>query len=120
MIKPICRFRLFSRRLLQQRASARVAHFLIALAIAGCSSVPPPVPTPAPRVAKPDMELACRMLKAAYCAYDVSARSYDPAVEFLRLAMWQTHTTDKPLPLLVMGVEPPLKQRDIWQLNKNK
>ena len=35
--------------------------------------------------AKPDLVLACRMLKASYCAYDVSTRTYDAATHSARM-----------------------------------
>lgn len=94
------------------RAQRTLAAVWLALALAGCAGVPPapkPVPlAPAPRVAaKPDPVLACRMLKASYCAYDVSTRSYDAAAQSAKLERCESRSEILLPPALAQFTSPP-------------
>ena len=83
----------------------------LAATLGGCGSLPQmsapvaaPVPVPAPL---PDLALACRMLKASYCAYDVATASYDAASHSARLGRCDTRPEIRTPPALSQVASPP-------------
>ncbi len=84
----------------------RIFATLLVLALAACTSAPPVAPRP--RVnAKPDPELSCRMLKASYCAYDVSVGNYDGANRSAKLERCESSTEIQLPPALALAATPP-------------
>ena len=86
------------------------AVLLTALLLAGCA-VSPPAPktttaTVARAITKPDVVLACRMLKASYCAYDVSTASYDAESHSARLNRCESRTELQLPPALSLAAAP--------------
>lgn len=94
-------------RVLRTAAAAALAVMLAACA--GTRSVPvqKPVGATTPAIAaKPDIELACRMLKASYCAYDVSTRTFDTATRSAKMERCETRTELRLPPQLALVASP--------------
>jgi hypothetical protein len=93
--------------------SCIVVRSLAALALAaglfGCAQLPAlySAAVPATPAAKPDLVLACRMLKASYCAYDVSTRTYDAATHSARMDRCESRAELQREPKLAQTVSPP-------------
>ncbi len=80
---------------------------VLAATLSGCgglptTGVPPPAPTPIP-----DLALACRMLKAAYCAYDVATGRYDAASHSTRPDRCGARPEVQMPPALSLATAPP-------------
>jgi hypothetical protein len=87
------------------------AAMLVATGLCGCAQLPLPKTAAAPSIprpnAKPDPVLTCRMLKASYCAYDVSTRTYDAATQSARLERCESRAELQQAPTLAQSTTPP-------------
>jgi hypothetical protein len=86
-----------------------------ALLLAGCAGNPlapktttSTIAATTPRtIAKPDVVLACRMLKASYCAYDISTASYDAVSHTSKLNRCESRIELQLPPALSLAAAPP-------------
>jgi len=90
-------------------AARCLAMLALAMGLFGCAQLPlqKTVVTPATPAAKPDLALACRMLKASYCAYDVSTRTYDAATQSAKMERCESRAELQLEPKLAQAVSPP-------------
>jgi len=92
-------------------AARRLATMLLATTLFGCAQLPLPKIAAAPAIprptGKPDPVLTCRMLKASYCTYDVSTRTYDAAAHSARLERCETRAELQRAPTLGHSTTPP-------------
>lgn len=86
----------------------RLLAALLATALAGCAGVArvTQLPVPAHAIAKPDLQLACRLLKASYCAYDVSTPNYNAANHTTKLERCETRPELQSPPALALAAAP--------------
>jgi len=93
-------------------AAARcLATVLLGACLVGCAQLPLPKTVTAPAIpraaAKPDPVLTCRMLKASYCAYDVSTRTYDAVTQSAKLERCNSRAELQQAPTLAQLESPP-------------
>ena len=93
----------------RMRPTRSLVELTLAAGLFGCAQLqaPPPAVVPAMPAAKPDLALACRMLKASYCAYDVSTRTYDAATHSAKMDRCESRAELQREPKLAQTISPP-------------
>lgn len=100
---------MISVRILRIRTVRNLVALTLTGSLFGCAQLPAPhgAAVPAMPAAKPDLVLACRMLKASYCAYDVSTRTYDAATQSAKMDRCESRVELQREPKLAQTVSPP-------------